>query len=298
MILADFSHKKELAELWIEAFGDCESFVSAFLEAHMVPGHNAPAAVSEGKIASALYLLDFPLYSKADVLGRCAYLFAAATKREFKNRGLMSELIGYSAELCKDRGQRAIFLFPQGQDKKLFDFYAKFGFEGIYAAKKIRGRGHMPLALAEKDIADAEVFGQIYGAYAKFAAKQPIAPVKDELFYFECAASYLESGHLAALERIDEHNSEKICYVFYKKDKDNYYIDDIIPIGGKKSAEILAEFLSGGGDEINFEINLPPDSPADMQNSQLAMILPLDDGVRGIIRSLEAPLYINMFMNV
>ena len=312
LTLADLSHKKELTELWAEAFGDDEGFISSFLEAYMIPNHNVPAVISDGGLASALYLLDFALYSNADEIGHCAYLFAAATKKEHQNRGHMSRLIAHSAELCQSRGQKAIFLFPQDKDPKLFDFYSKFGFEGVYAAKKIKGAGrggaaHEPAsyALRDLDISDPGVFGRLYGAYSKFAAMQPLAPVKDRLFYSRCAASYLEAtgnsgtaAHFAALERIDEHNCEKICYVFYKKDKNNYYIDDIIPIGAKNCPEILAGFFADSGGGINFEINAPPSSLSDAQNERLAMILPLAGEVRDIIRELEAPIYLNMFMNV
>ena len=61
--LADFSHKKKLTELWAEAFGDDEKFIESFLDAYMFPEYNVPIAVMDGKIVSAFYLVDFPLYS-------------------------------------------------------------------------------------------------------------------------------------------------------------------------------------------------------------------------------------------
>ena len=309
--LADFSRKFELIALWAEAFGDDEAFIASFLERYMIPDRNAPAAILGGRVVSALYLLDFPLYSKGKALGECAYLFAAATKEGYKNRGYMSALLGYAADLCRNRGQKAIFLFPQGQDPKLFDFYSRFGYKNIYAAKKITKRGEGkaagPFRLAEKDITDPAVFGQLYEAYAGFAAGQPLIPKKDELFYFECAASYLDVGensgrsaHFAVLERVNEQNSEKICYVFYKKYKNNYYIDDIILYRGQdnfeEAADILADFFFDP--DAGFEINIPPVSHSDEKNTNLAMILPLSGEVEDIIGGLEAPVYINMFMNI
>ena len=327
--LADFSHKKELIDLWSQAFGDDERFISSFLEAYMIPGYNVPVMCNEyerssyavhtnrsivdGKIVSALYLLNFDLYSNSEMLGECAYLFAAATKEGYKNSGHMSELIRYSVDLCRSRNQKAIFLFPQAQNPKLFDFYSKFGFESIYAAKKIKGTGkggtaHNSFKLTEKAITDAEILDELYAAYTKFTAKQPLAPFKDKLFYLKCAESYLNTdedpdttAHFAVLESINEHNFEKFCYVFYKKSKNISYIDDIIFIKDKnilKTAEILADILSNSGDCMNFEINVPSLSPEDAQNTPLAMILPLDERIRGIIRKMETPGYINMFMNL
>ena len=322
--LADFSHKKKLAELWTEAFDDDEDFISSFLDAYMIPEYNVPVVLDKnGKIASALYLIEFELYSNTKVLGHCAYLFAAATRKDCRNMGYMSKLIAYSAELCKNRGLKAIFLFPQNQDRKLFDFYSKFGFENIYAAKKITAQTPVGVAatpfqkgaefkMTNKDITDVNIFDELYNSYAEFTAKQELAPMKDRLFYFKCAYSYLnspENPEIKAYFAVFEHNVEKFCYVFYKKYKNTYYIDDIIipeysdikENTQKKfdeTVKILSDFILSQGDNINFEMNTPPISFSDSQNIQLAMILPLTDDTGNIIKNLKAPVYINMFMNI
>ena len=339
--LADFSHKKELIKLWQEAFGDEEKFISSFLDAYMIPEYNVPVIIEGGEIASALYLIEFTLYSNMNVIGTCVYLFAAATKKEYRNRGYMSRLVSHSAGLCKNRGLKAIFLFPQGQDKKLFDFYSKFGFKTIYMAKRIRQSpafgppfekgadvGNAPLGvprpsefrLAEKEITDVEIFDGLYDSYAEFTAKQELAPLKDRLFYFKCASSYLEDpdAHFAIFEKINNihgkiaentHNVEKFCYVFYKKYKNIYYIDDIILSEYNnikennqqkfhETADILADFILNSGENANLEMNVLPSPLADAQNVPLAMLLPLSDDVKNIADNLKSPVYINMFMNI
>ena len=321
--LADFSHKKELTELWVEAFGDDEKFILSFLDAYMIPQYNVPIAVADGKIVSAFYLVDFALYSNQKNLGDCAYLFAAATKKEYRNNGSMSELVAQSAELCKNRGLKAIFLFPQNQNRKLFDFYSKFGFKSIYAAKKIYGRSaeariarpqNSGLRLVNKDITDVNIFDGLYNSYVEFTAKQELAPLKDRLFYFKCASSYLdiaENPENKAYFAVFENNVEKICYVFYKKYKNIYYIDDIIlpeysnisETNQRKfneAAELLGDFILNSGDDVNFEMNiLPSSSLSDSQkNIPMAMILPLCKSVSDIADNLKSPVYINMFMNI
>jgi len=331
--LADLSHKKELIDLWAETFGDGEKFISSFLDAYMIPEYNVPVIIENAKIASVLYLIDFPLYSNRNNLGDCAYLFAAATKKEHRNKGCMSQLISYSAELCKNRGLKAIFLFPQDQDKKLFDFYSKFGFKTIYAAKKIKtqtpaisnkvrksapfqkGAVESGFRLVDQDITNAEIFDGLYNSYAEFTAKQELAPMKDRLFYFKCASSYLENpdARFAVFEKIhgkpaeNTHNVDKFCYVFYKKYKNTYYIDDIIH---SKYADLLADFLLNSPDHgVNLEINLllpATATPAtatplifsDSQTVPLAMLLPLSGEVCYITENLKSPVYINMFMNI
>jgi len=322
--LADFSHKQELISLWQEAFGDDENFISSFLNAYMIPEYNAPIITADGKIASALYLIDFPLYSNTNNLGDCAYLFAAATKKEYRNKGYMSDLIAYSAELCKNRGLKAIFLFPQNQDQKLFGYYSKFGFKTIYAAKKITNDSVRDGAIAErssarvphtsqykltnKDITDAAIFDSLYDSYAELTAKQELAPLKDRFFYFRCASAYLEApdARFAVFEKIhgknveNTHNVDKFCYVFYKKYKNTYYIDDII---SSEYADVLADFILNSEENVKLEMNLPPATAtplifSDSQTSPLAMLLPLSDGISYITDNLKSPVYINMFMNI
>ena len=338
--LADFSHKKELTELWVNAFNDGEKFVSSFLGAYMIPEYNAPVIIDSGKIASALYLIDFPLYSNTNRLGTCAYLFAAATREDCRNKGYMSKLVSYSAELCKNRGLKAVFLFPQNQNQKLFDFYSKFGFKTIYAAKKIvrDGAHDVPrisassassssssssssnFKLTDKDITDVDIFDRLYDSYVEFTAKQELAPVKDRLFFFRCASAYLEGpgSRFAVFEKTEKihgknaentYNVDKFCYVFYKKYKNTYYIDDIIlseytdikqnsQIKYEEMADILADFILNSGENVNLEMNVLTSSFADSQNVPLAMILPLSDDVKNITDNLKSPVYINMFMNI
>ena len=321
IILADFTHKKELINLWLEAFDDGENFVKSFLDAYMIPEYNVPVVVEEsGEISAALYLVDFELYSNTKLLGCCSYLFAAATKKEHRNKGYMSELIYYSEELCRNRGLKAIFLFPQNQ--KLFNFYSKTGFKTIYSAKKITRNSKTTsennlsdLKLVNKDITDTKIFDNLYDSYVEFTAKQELSPMKDRLFYFKCASSYLnipENSEIKAYFAVLENNVEKFCYVFYKKYKNTYYIDDIIiPEYGNteeninkkdgkynKTVELLSDFILNLGNDINLEITALPQNCTDGENIPLAMILPLSDTVSDITDNLKSDVYINMFMNI
>ena len=333
--LAEFSQKKELVDLWIETFGDDEYFVNSFIESYMIGEYNVPVALVDGKIVSTLYLIDFDLYSNLENIGVCSYLFAAATDKEYRNRGLMSRLIEYAAELCKNRGIKAIFLFPQNQSEDLFRYYAKFGFKDIYKTKKIykidseleapSNIADLQLELKAADICDVETFDELYESYIDFSVRQSLSPVKDRLFYFKCAKSYLDSAEDLNGESDKElteentcfailkNNVEKFCYVFYKKSKNVYYIDDIIYIKCDKVTEninnlrgeqdkviaLLAGYIKNQG--CDYEINgLPIDDIIDDisdKNDSLAMILPLNKQVENIIDSLKVPVYLNMFMN-
>ncbi|MCL2098886.1 MAG: GNAT family N-acetyltransferase [Oscillospiraceae bacterium] len=304
--LADFSHRQELLELWREAFGDSEDYILSFLNGYFIPEYNAPVAVFDGKIISALYLVEFELYSGRSPIGTCAYLFAAATRAEYRGQGYMGHLIEYAAELYKNRGISAIFLFPQENAGKLFDYYAKFGFLPLYQTKKISVQKHMRdidltgFRLMDRRLDDTEMFDRLYAAYAEFTAKQHLSPLKDRLFYFKCASSYLDSpeSHFAVLECGKNNNVKEFCYVFYRKFGNNYYIDDIIITECAeydKSAAFLTEIMLKLGDDINIEMNVLPEN---FSEHKLAMILPLTETVEAVIKKLDKPVYLNMFMNI
>ena len=152
-----------------------------------------------------------------------------------------------------------------------------------------------------------KIFDELYNAYVHFTAKQAFSPMKDRLFYFKCAKSYLDSEDNDTHFAILKNNVEKFCYVFYKKSKNVYYIDDIIftenDISVKnikreqdKILALLTEYIKiQGGD---YEINALPVDILDKDNVPLAMILPLDKKIEGAIYNLRVPLYLNMFMNL
>ena len=95
-----------MTALWQEAFGDDESFISAFLRSFYTP-QNAPIAVIDGEIAAMLFLLD----GEMSVGGKrypAYYLYAACTKK---------------------------FICLKPGEKGLFDFYEKRGYFPVFGRK-------------------------------------------------------------------------------------------------------------------------------------------------------------------
>lgn len=120
-----------MAALWQEAFGDDESFISAFLRSFYTP-QNAPIAVIDGEIAAMLFLLD----GEMSVGGKrypAYYLYAACTKKSHRGKGLMTELLDFSAKTAADRGRAFICLKPG--EKGLFDFYEKRSYLPVFGRR-------------------------------------------------------------------------------------------------------------------------------------------------------------------
>jgi hypothetical protein len=229
----------------------------------------------------------------------------------------MGALIKYAAELYKNRGISAIFLFPQEGSQKLFNYYGQFGFKAVYQAKKIGAQSLQEdidltgFRLVNHEINNEEIFDGLYSAYVEFTARQSLAPMKNRLFYFKCASSYLDEPgrYFGVFERElydgADNNVEKFCYVFYKKFENNYYIDDIImteynkmrgnALNYSKITGLLADFILISGDDIKIEMTVLPES---FDDNKLAMILALDEKVNDIADNLKSPVYLNMFMNI
>jgi len=134
--------KNECISLYREAFSDDDSsFEKALFE-------NCFKFVKylekDGQVVSMFFLLPCKINSQD-----AFYLFAAATKEEFKNQGLMSELIN------KNIGKTPIFLRPA--DNGLIKFYEKFGFKSFKAANSLNKENSL---IPAKNFKELNTFAQ------------------------------------------------------------------------------------------------------------------------------------------
>lgn len=120
-----------MTALWQEAFGDDESFINAFFKSFYTP-QNVPVFVIDGEIAAMLFLLG----GEMSIGGKrypAYYLYAASTKKSHRGKGLMTELLDFSARTAADRGQAFICLKPG--EKELFDFYEKRSYLPVFGRR-------------------------------------------------------------------------------------------------------------------------------------------------------------------
>ena len=108
-----------IVQLWQEAFHetpvlpDCTSFV----------------AEQDGKIVCMLHAL--PQVLKANRTHKAAYLYAIATKEEYRGRGLCGKLMAYAEQ---NLDADCCVLVPASES--LFDFYKKLGYETAFARSR------------------------------------------------------------------------------------------------------------------------------------------------------------------
>ena len=112
-----------LTRLWQEAFGDGISYIDAFFETAYAPRRSRVAEV-DGEIAGALYWFDCELAGE-----KTAYLYAVATDKRFRGRGIATALMEDAEAVLKERGYAGVLLSPGSPS--LFRFYEKRGYETV-----------------------------------------------------------------------------------------------------------------------------------------------------------------------
>ncbi len=111
----------ELKALWKEAFGDTDRFIDAFFRSAFSEERSL-CAIEEDSVAAALYFFDCEFGGK-----KIAYLYAIATKKEYRGRGYCSTLMEHTHKELKKLGYVGAILVPANKD--LFAFYERLGYE-------------------------------------------------------------------------------------------------------------------------------------------------------------------------
>lgn len=115
-----FSQIPRLRSLWKEAFGDPDEFLDIFFATAFSPSR-CRCVVEDGEIPAALYWFDVSCRGQ-----KMAYIYAVATGKESRGRGLCRALMADTAEVLRDTGYHGAILVPQ--DEGLFSMYAKMGY--------------------------------------------------------------------------------------------------------------------------------------------------------------------------
>ncbi len=124
--------REGLIALWQEAFGDSREAVEIFLNSRYNP-QNTLVCEENKKIASMLFLLDGKVKTD-DVTLNAYYLYAAATLKEFRGRGIMGQMLDEAEKLVQSRGVDLICLKPA--EDSLYGYYARFGYKTLFKTKK------------------------------------------------------------------------------------------------------------------------------------------------------------------
>ncbi len=178
-----------LKALWMEAFGDSADFVRLFFETGFSPDRCRCVAI-DGKIAAALYWFDCALGEK-----KLAYLYAVATARAYRGRGLCAALVADTHALLRKHGFRAVVLVPGAPG--LFEMYGKMGYRPLACMDRLEceAKGYTPVHLADP----AE-----YAAVRRTLLPPGGVVQEGENLSYLCAIAELYTGNGVALAAVRE----------------------------------------------------------------------------------------------
>ncbi len=124
---------EELRSLWKEAFGDTDEFLDGFFS-RVFSKERCRCVTADGKAVAALHWLDCEYRGK-----KVAYLYAIATLKEYRGRGLCSVLMRDTHSYLSEKGYSLALLVPASRE--LFSFYEKLGYGACTKVSEKTGYG-------------------------------------------------------------------------------------------------------------------------------------------------------------
>lgn len=141
---ADFLDLPGISMLWQEAFGDSPECVSEFFTAF--PGCRSYVSEEAGEIAAMVHALPQILRADSDL--PAAYIYAVATLKSHRGRGLCRNLMAFAEADLKKQGFRCAVLTPG--EPSLFRFYEALGYAAVFTRSRTAWDGTgAPVSAAE-----------------------------------------------------------------------------------------------------------------------------------------------------
>lgn len=248
--LSEYKDREGIIALWQEAFGDSREAVELFLDNCCLP-QNTFVAEENGKIASMLFLLDGKI-KVADNLLKAYYLYAAATLKELRGKGIMAQMLKEAEKLAQDRGVDLICLKPA--EKSLYDFYKKHGYKTVFATKFVTLKTQSSPLTDEAD-----------NCTNVFVARETAFASSDRFIWDKEAIEFAINQHKYYGGRVFE-----CCegYCLYTVDNSACCVKEM-SFTHQKAIKVLSQISSS--EQINeFRIELPVDYPINADSSYIA----------------------------
>lgn len=121
--------KLQMMILWRKIFNDSPEYVSMIFDSYFSLD-NIVYHEEKGEIVSALLGIPYH-FVKNGVKIKCLYLCGLSTKPEFRNRGIMTDLLKEINDKARENGYVFTFLIPASET--LINYYSRHGYEkGMY----------------------------------------------------------------------------------------------------------------------------------------------------------------------
>ena len=148
--------KTKVKELWQLCFHDDERFVNLLFD-NLYRDENTICFEKGGKVTTALQMLPYCI-SFGETSLDVSYISGAATRPEYRNRGLMGRLLKESFEIMRSRNIPLSALIPA--ESWLYDYYASKGYASVFfrqelnfsSAHRFYGDGYHRVAMSMDEL--------------------------------------------------------------------------------------------------------------------------------------------------
>lgn len=124
--------KEDIKNLWRVCFGDTEEFMNLYFKHRYNDFSNIYIDNGE-KVISALQIITYPFTFAGDLVP-LGYISGACTHPDFRDRGLMKQLLKKSFSTMRERGYVFSALIPG--EEWLYDYYIKTGYTDAFSHYK------------------------------------------------------------------------------------------------------------------------------------------------------------------
>lgn len=123
--------KQQVIDLWQTCFQDDESFVSLYFS-RVYKDENTIGYSENNKLVSVLQMIPYTMtFHKTEI--KLAYISGAATSPDFRDRGLMTRLLGDAYKTMRKRGIPLSVLIPA--QPWLYGYYGRMGYSPVFYQK-------------------------------------------------------------------------------------------------------------------------------------------------------------------
>lgn len=180
------SQQEELISLWKEAFGDTEEFIDGFFCTGFAPAR-CRCVTLEGQVAAALYWFETSCEGC-----RFAYIYAVATAKAHRGKGLFRALMADTQAHLKLRGYDGILLVPQTET--LRTTYASMGYTNCTCVREFTCESADPAVELQR--IDRDTYADLR---RKYLPQGGVAQDEDGIAYLEMMAFFFKGdGFLMA----------------------------------------------------------------------------------------------------
>lgn len=292
-MIIDFAKQSELNQviaLWQEVFGDERGFIRQYLDDFFVDGCSLAVVRDGDRIVSMLNLMEFNFRESNLPTSKCGYIYAAATHPEYRSKGLMSDLIEFVLQAGRVRGYAMVFLIPA--ENSLFDYYKSRGFtDAFWQCDFVAPTAERNCVFGDFDLTDDVQWECFYNAYTEYTANQPLAIIKDKVFFDHSMREYFMGGGQVDAVIV---NDMAAGYLLYRDMEDKVRIEQFIPLDPAFDVRGLSSLFTC---DVTFRCDhaIMQQLGIDGTPVRFGMMYPLTDTVAKMLQYTNKTLYISGF---